>query len=79
MAQGGPEQEHHKMSEKVLVQVGNASKIHFAIQFELRGRMITSLGCGAKSLRGLTTVQTATSSETFDYCEKCLSRELVSA
>jgi hypothetical protein len=66
------------MSEKITVQVGNATKLHFAKQFELRGRIITTLGCGSKSLSGLRVVET-TQIDRFGYCEKCLSRELVNA
>ena len=66
------------MSEKVLVQVGNATKLHRAQRFEIKGRLITTLGCGTKSLRGSSVVE-ITDTSRFDFCEKCEARELVNA
>jgi hypothetical protein len=59
--------------EKVIVQVGNATKLHYAFQFELRGVLRTALGCGTKSIRGLRIVEIADTSR-FEVCEKCEAR-----
>jgi hypothetical protein len=77
MAQGGPKKEH-QMSEQVLVQVGNATKLHRAIRLEVRGRLITVVNCGTKSLRGKSVLEVADTSR-FVFCEKCEERELVKA
>lgn len=64
------------MVKKVIVQVGNATKLHYAVQFvNKRGFTITSLGCGAKSIRGLRAVEISADSGRFDYCERCLEKE----
>jgi hypothetical protein len=63
------------MLEKVKVQIGNATMLHFGKRFELRGRLVTVVECGTKSLRGVTVVEIADTSR-FEICEKCEAREV---
>ena len=66
------------MLEKVLVQIGNATKLHWAQRVEIKGRLITFVGCGTKSVRGRSVVE-ITDTSRFEFCEKCEARELVNA
>ena len=60
--------------EKVLVQLGNATKVHTANQFEIKGRLRTTLGCGSKSIRGMRVLDFEAQLDRFEFCEKCEAR-----
>ena len=62
------------MLEKVKVQIGNATMLHTGKRFELRGRLVTVVECGTKSIRGLTIIEIADTSR-FEICERCEARE----
>ena len=66
------------MSEQVLVQVGNATTLHRATRLEVKGRLVTVVNCGTRSVRGKSLLEVAETSR-FVFCEKCEARELVTA
>jgi hypothetical protein len=63
------------MLNKVTVQIGNATMLHLGKSFEVRGRLVTVVECGTKSIRGLRVVEIADTSR-FEICERCEAREV---
>ena len=63
------------MLEQVKVQIGNATMLHLGKRFELRGRLVTVVECGTKSVRGLTVIEIDDTSR-FAICERCEAREV---
>jgi hypothetical protein len=63
------------MLRNLIVRVGNGTKTHFGYSREIRGREITFLSCGTKSLKGLS-VLGVFSLDSYQVegntCEKCL-------
>ena len=62
------------MLEQVKVQIGNATMLHIGKRFELRGRLVTVVECGTKSLRGLTVIEIDDTSR-FEICARCEARK----
>jgi hypothetical protein len=63
------------MLNKVKVQIGNGTMLHLGKSFELRGRLVTVVECGTKSIRGLTVIELDDTSR-FEICERCEAREV---